>query len=600
MNLHPIDAAIIIAYFIIVFVMSAYLERRAERDIDAYFLGSRAIPWWMLGMSGSSTYFDISGTMWMVSVFYVLGMRGMWQHAFWAFPFAGFVMAYKAKWAYRSGVLTHMEWQIFRYGAGHAGQAARLVTIVITLTSLVLLLGYAGTGVAKFVAVFLPIDRTIVIPLLFGFTGLYVLLSGFFGVVYSDFFQTLLLSAAAVYISVLAFLKIDPIAFRAAVGDDWFSLTPLMKLPHASAEYPDLLGLLIVMWVSKGLISLLTASGGPEFQRFRAARTEAEASKVGLAWGVCISVRWCMVMGFTAFGLSILAKEGVVVDSESVLPLMLDKVLPVGIKGLVLAGLLAAFMSTFDSLVNVAASYIVNDLVKPIWKDASARALVKVSYVATIIIVALSILISLYTDRIAAIWNPINFALGAALIAPALLAAYWWRISGWSVCMSGALTLPAAFYVKVFTDMRELQYFPLLFSISLVSCLIGAFFFPPTPEEALKNYYRKVRPFGCWGPVRRALLAAGEDPHRFARDRFDIPVAIAGTAFFTLLYIFMMDLVLHNWSRVATLGVGLIAIAVFLYVCWWRVLKTTETHGAPANAVAYDNASPGEMPDEAL
>jgi solute:Na+ symporter, SSS family len=597
-GLHPIDGAIIVGYFILILTLGVYLERRAEKNLESYFLGGRSIPWWMLGMSGSSTYFDISGTMWMVSVFYVLGMLGMWQHAFWGFPFAGILLAYKAKWAYRSGVLTSMEWLIFRYGAGRAGQSARLMTIIIALTGTVLMLGYAGIGIAKFVEVFVPIDRNIVVPLIFGFTGLYVILSGFFGVVYSDFIQTLLLSFAAVYISLMAFLRIDPAAFQAAVGQDWTSLKPVMTLSQPSPDYVDLFGLLIAMWVFKGLVGLLAASGGPEFQRCRAARTEAEACKIGLAWGLVISVRWCMVMAFTVFGLSILAGQGAAVDSERVLPMMINEILPVGIKGLVLAGLLAAFMSTFDSTLNVAASYIVNDMVKPVWKTAGPRALVYVSYVATLVIVLLGIVISMYTEHIAAIWNPINFALGSALIAPAVLAAYWWRISGWAVCMSGACTLPAAFYVKAFTEMRELQYFPLLAGISLAACLAGAYLFPPTPEVALKNYYRKVRPFGAWGPVRRMLAAAGEDPRRFARDRYDIPVAIGGTVFFIMLYIFMMDLVLHNWPRVVILGTGLLGLALFLYVFWWRVLGA-EGEMREVNETAFGRGDPVVIPDEA-
>ncbi len=582
MNLNPIDAAIVVAYLILVLAIGAYMERRAKKDMESYFLGSGSMPWWLLGMSGSSTFFDITGTMWMVSVFYVLGMRGMWEHAFWCFPFAGFVLAYKAKWAYRSGVLTGMEWLVFRYGTGRAGQAARLVSVTIQLITLVLMLGYAGTGVGKFVAEFLPWDRSVIIPILFGFTGLYVILGGFFSVVYSDFIQTILLSFAALYIAVVAFLGIEPHAFRETVGSDWFSLLPVMRLPKPSADYPDLFGLLVVLWVSKGLIGLLSAAGGSmDFQRFRAARNEAEASKIGLAWGLVISVRWGMVMGFTAFGLSILAAQGNVVDSESVLPMMINRVLPVGIKGVIIAGLLAAFMSTFDSTLNVAASFIVNDLVKPTWKTASPRTLVRTGYAATAGVLALGIVISMYTESIAKIWNPINFALGAALIGPGLLGAYWWRLGGWAVVMSGACTLPAAFYIKVFTDWRELQYFPVLLGISVTSTLVGAFFFAPAPEEALKDFYRKVRPFGLWGPVRRMLEADGEDSRRPESDRYDIPVAIVGTAFFIVLYILVMDVVLHNWARAGILAACTGGGAVLLYRLWWRRLPLADSEDSP-------------------
>jgi len=573
-NLSPIDAAIVIAYLVLILGVGVYMERRAKKDMESYFLGGRSMPWWLLGMSGSSTFFDITGTMWMVSVFYVLGMRGMWQHAFWCFPFAGFVLAYKAKWAYRSGVLTGMEWLVFRYGTGRAGQAARLVNVIVQLIFLVLMLGYAGTGVGKFLAEFLPWDRSVVIPILFGFTGLYVILGGFFSVVYSDFIQTILLSFAAIYIGIVAFINIDPVAFREAVGADWFSLQPVMRLPAPSEEYPDLFGLLVVLWVSKGLIGLVSAGGGNvDFQRFRAARNEADASKIGLGWGLAISVRWGMVMGFTAFGLSILAGQGAAVDSESVLPMMINRVLPVGVKGIVIAGLLAAFMSTFDSTLNVAASFIVNDLVKPVWKTASPRTLVRTGYAATAGVLVLGIAISMYTESIAAIWNPINFALGAALIGPGLLGAYWWRLGGWAVVMSGACTLPAALCVKLFTDWRELQYFPVLLGVSLASTLIGAFVFSPPPDEALKNFYRKVRPFGLWGPVRKMLEQDGEDSRRPASDRYDIPIAIVGTAFFVVLYLLIMDVVLHNWWRAGVFAACTAVGGVFLYLVWWRRLE---------------------------
>jgi len=581
-NVNPIDAGIVVAYFVLILGVGTTMERRAGKNIESYFLAGRTLPWWLLGMSGSSTYFDITGTMWMVSVFYVLGMRGMWEHWFWCFPFAGFVLAYKAKWAYRSGVLTGMEWLVFRYGHGRAGQAARLVSVIISLIGIVLMLGYAGTGVGKFVEEFLPVERSVAIPLLFAFTGLYVVLGGFFSVVYSDLIQTILLSFAAVYIAVAAFVQIDPATFRHTVGADWFSVQPVWTLPDPPADYADPFGLLVMLWVTKGMIGLFgAAGGGADFQRFRAARNEADASKIGLAWGMVISVRWSLVMAFTAFGLSILADQGGTIDSERVLPMVLNRVLPVGVKGLVLAGLIAAFMSTFDSALNVAASFIVNDLVKPVWKRASPKALMRVSYAATLSVVVLGIVISLRTERIKEIWNPINFALGATLIAPGLLAPYWWRIGGWAHCVSGACTLPVAFYVKQFTDWNELRYFPLLAGISLVSCLIAAYVFWPAPTETLKDFYGKVRPFGWWAPVRRMLADDGEDPRRPERDRLDIPVAVVGTGFFIVLYLLMMDVVLHNWLRAACLAVAVAAGGAFLYVAWWRRLRPIDDGIAP-------------------
>jgi Na+/proline symporter len=191
------------------------------------------------------------------------------------------------------------------------------------------------------------------------------------------------------------------------------------------------------------------------------------------------------VIALTIFGLTFLNQTGQAVDSERVLPMVINRILPVGIKGLVLAGLIAAFMSTFDSGLNVAASYIVNDLVKPVWKNATAKQLIKISYLSTILLIATGVLISRHTESIRQIWNPINFALGAALIIPSLLAPYWWRIGGWAYCLSGLITLPAAFFIYFFTEWTELTYFPILTGLNLIVCLVAGFSFPPASPQTL-------------------------------------------------------------------------------------------------------------------
>ncbi|MCA9411529.1 MAG: hypothetical protein KC944_10000, partial [Candidatus Omnitrophica bacterium] len=577
MNLSWVDAGIVVVYLVAVLLVGVYMERRAGKDIQSYFLGGGTLPWWMLGMSGSSTYFDITGTMWMVSVFYVLGIRGMWEQWFWAFPFAGFAMAYKGKWAYRSGVLTGMEWLVFRYGTGRQGQSARLTMVLINLLIMVFMLGYAGIGVGIFLEEFLPFGRNTMVVGLFAITGLYVLLGGFFSVVWSDFFQTILLSVAAVYISVTAFLQIDPATFRTDVGDQWFQLAPVWRLDPTPEKYPDPFGLLVLLWVTKGVITLFQApGGGADFQRFRAAKNEADASKVGFAWGMVITVRWALVMSFTAYGLAILSETGNAVDSEAVLPMVLNRVLPVGIKGMVIAGLIAAFMSTFDSTLNVAASFVTNDLVKPIWKSATQKQLMLVSYLSTALLVMLGIAISFKTESIASIWNPINFALGSAAIVPFLLSAYWWRINGWSFCVSAAITLPIAFYIKVFTDLRELQYFPILFGSSLVATMIASVWLPSTSKESLIEFYDKVRPFGFWTPVRKWIEESGGNPARPKQDRGDLPIALLGTFFFVVLYLLMMDLVIHNWGRVWVLAALTLISGLGLYFFWWRRLAISD------------------------
>lgn len=566
--LQPVDAAIVAAYLLFALALGVWMQRRASKGLDSYFLGDKKIPWWILGMSGSSTYFDITGTMWIVSTFYVLGMKGMWVHWFWCFPFAGFALAYRAKWARRSPVLTGLEWYMFRFGEKGGGKQARLLELVISVTGMALMLGYAGTGIGKFASEYVPGSKNACVAVLFGITGIYVILGGFFSVAFTDLFQTIILSLAAIYISVVAFVRVSPEALHAVLPKDWYSIVPVWRTGKAGYE---LFGLLTLMWVSRGVLLLFSGAGGPGFQRFRAARNETEASKVGLLWGLSFTVRWVMVTAIVMFGLTTIRGA---VDPEKVLPRVINTMLPVGIKGLVLAGLLAAFMSTFDSTLNVASSFIVNDLVKPLLRKPREGLLMLFSYLSTFLLLCIGIVISFYTENIKDIWNPINFALGSCLIFPAVLKMYWWRFNGWAMLFSGLCVMPTAAYIKLFhSGMPELQYFPILAGLSLVTSTLFSFVTRSPERKVLVEYYRRVRPFGRWGRVRKAVLEEKPDFSFPARDRHDLLNAFLGTGMIVCLYLSPMYLMLRRWLPMAVAGSLFAAFAATLYFTWYRHLS---------------------------
>jgi Na+/proline symporter len=126
MKLPPVDVLIILAYLTAIVVLGTAMKRPAARNVGAYFLGERQLPWWALAMSGSSSYFDITGTMWIVSLFFVIGLKGMWVQWIWGFPITVFYLAYMGKWIRRSGVMTGSEWMRTRFDADKAGELARL------------------------------------------------------------------------------------------------------------------------------------------------------------------------------------------------------------------------------------------------------------------------------------------------------------------------------------------------------------------------------------------------------------------------------------------------------------------------------------------
>ncbi|MBI4556800.1 MAG: hypothetical protein HY706_04390 [Candidatus Hydrogenedentes bacterium] len=124
-RLSAVDVAVVLIYLAVVVILGTVMKRRAARNIGSYFLGERQLPWWALAMSGSSSYFDITGTMWIVSLFVVIGLKGFWVQWIWGFIIPVFYKAYMGKWIRRSGVMTGAEWMETRFGSGKPGELAR-------------------------------------------------------------------------------------------------------------------------------------------------------------------------------------------------------------------------------------------------------------------------------------------------------------------------------------------------------------------------------------------------------------------------------------------------------------------------------------------
>ena len=157
MNLHPIDLVIIGLYLIVVVVIGFLVSRRAGQDMDSYFLGGKSMPWWLLGIANASSMFDITGTMWLVYILFVYGMKGVWLPWLWPTFNQVFLMIYLAVWIRRSNVLTGAEWITTRFGPGRGGELSRISVVIFALASVIGFLGYAFQGIGKFTAVLLAL-----------------------------------------------------------------------------------------------------------------------------------------------------------------------------------------------------------------------------------------------------------------------------------------------------------------------------------------------------------------------------------------------------------------------------------------------------------
>lgn len=579
-----LDYSIIVFYFVAVIGIGFWYQRRAAKDLDAYFLGGKSMNWLMLSMAGAMSNYDISGTMWIVTLIALFGMKSMWNHWMWGFLMGAFFMAFMGKWVRRSGVMTGAEWMITRFGNGREGRAARTTYSLMAVVTLTAFTGYAFEGIGKFTAVYIPTglppeaSAQVCALGIFALTTLYVLLGGLYSVVVTNVIQTAILSVASIVIAAVAYTAVTPELLAEKLPHGWTSLGFPWKLENTAAlagsgyEGYKLFGALVIVWVVKGLLLNL---GGPgqmyDFQLFLSTRDAREAAKVGAAWSGFLSVRWAMAMG-----IALLAVSGSqdVSDPEQVMPVVLYHYLPMGFRGLVIAGLFAAFMSTFSATVNSAASYLVRDWWQPLsGAGAESRSLIWASYISTLLVVLAGIVIGMNVPSIDRIFSWIMMELGAAFVIPNVLRWFWWRLNGWGYATGTLLGLAGAVAIPFLPAMPLYVTFPAICALSLVGCLAGTWLTRPTDREVLVAFYRCVRPFGAWGPVREESGLTPEELHARSESPMLalVNVLMGGMAVMGI-YLAPMYLVGHwHAQAMAWLAVTAGSMAV-LYFTWYKTL----------------------------
>ncbi|MFC1557774.1 hypothetical protein ACFL40_00315 [candidate division KSB1 bacterium] len=573
--MYYIDVAIIIIYFVIVIGMGFYLQKRASKNLESYFLGERGMHWLALSITGSSSTFDITGTMWIVSMLFILGMKSMWIHWMWGIMMGAFFMSYMGKWVRRSNVVTGAEWMLTRFGNNRGGRIARLSYTILAVTTLTSFIGYAFQGIGKFASVYIPLEPSTCAIIIIGITTLYVLLGGLISVVFTNVIQTVILVFSGILISFVAYKKLSPDIIKQSIPKDWSSLIPVWRLEHLqgteNAQY-ELFGALVIVWVLKGL---LLNGGGPaqmfDFQVFLASRNSRDASKIGAAWSLFLIVRWGMAMGITLLAITGIASVN---DPEQVMPIVLKEYIPVGFRGIVIAGLLAAFMSTFSATVNSGASYIVRDIWQPYFKrNAAAKQLVKAGYIATVSLVLFGILLGLNAKSIAHIWNWLMMALGAGVIIPNVLRWYWWRMNGWGYAVGTVVGILLSLIVFFIPELPMYKFFPPIVLSSLAGCIIGSLATRPVDENTLVKFYSTVQPFGLWKRIRKASNLSGEEISAVSESPlYTILNVILGIIAITGFYLFPMFLVGHWYnSSMVCLGIALVSSIILIFT-WYKNL----------------------------
>lgn len=496
-----LDYWIVGAYLAGLLACGILLARKASKGSEAYFLGDRNLPWWALGASGMSSNLDAAGTMTIVTLLYLFGVHGFFieMRGGVVLPIAVF-LAFMGKWHRRSGVVTTAEWMQLRFGTGFGGKAARalaaLTYLAITVGMIVFFLAAAG----KFLATLLPFDATTCSVAMASIALVYTLMSGLYGVVWTDVFQGFLIAGAAVYVAIRGALLLDADLISHWEAARYNTLLPLLS-DKGLGEYEFFIAFLLA-WIAKGLIEGLGGSGGSAYmaQRFYAARSDRECQKVGMLWIALFSFRWPMALGFAIIGIALgIGGE----DPERLLPqVLMSDVFPDGIRGLTIAALLAASMSTFDSTINAGASYATRDLLMPLFPKASERMQVWFGYAASTVIVALGLAIALLgVESIVDVWVVIVIQLFPAFLAPFALRWFWGRFTGEGFSagiLAGFATSAWLAFSNTGQTLNEVETLAAVIAVSFLACVAGTYLSRPTDQRVLQQFYRKTRPNGLW------------------------------------------------------------------------------------------------------
>ncbi len=621
MRLSAIDLLIILVYLSATIAIGLILRKRAAKNIDSYFLGGKTLPWYMLGLSNASGMFDISGTMWLVTLLFVYGLKSIWIPWLWPVFNQIFLMIYLSAWLRRSEVLTGAAWIRTRFGDELGGRLSHMAVVIFAVIGVLGFLAYGFIGIGKFIEIFIPweVVRNYVpfevaprfVPHFYGilFTSIatfYVILGGMFSIVWTDVLQFTIMTISAVVIAAIAMNQVSPETLQSLVPDgwsnpffgwklnmDWSSYLPEVNEKIRSDGY-SLFGFFVMMMLFKGI---LVSAAGPapnyDMQKILSTRNPKEASLMsGFVSVILMPARYLMIAGFAILAIAFYDKLDLTVagrlDFENILPAAIEQFVPVGLTGILLAGLLAAFMSTFASTVNAAPAYLVNDLyLRYINPNASRKQSIYMSYLISLLVVVISTIIGFFITSINSILQWIVSALWGGYVASNVLKWYWWRFNGFGYFWGMVSGIAASLFVPFLTglvfpqlpaDIRPLYCFPVLLLISLIGCIAGTLLTKPDDEEVLLKFYRRVRPWGFWKPVHNKLLERYPDLKKnknFGRDMFNIAVGIVAQTALVALPIYII--IRAKTSLLVTVGI-LLVCGILLKKLWYDRLQQYPDH----------------------
>jgi Na+/proline symporter len=519
-----IDWLIVLAYLFLSLGIGIYFTKRASRNMSEYFVSGRNLPWWIIGTSMVATTFA-ADTPLVVTGW--IRTDGIWKNWFWwnyLFSHMFIVFVFSRLWR-RAEVITDNELIELRYSGKPAAFLRGFKAFYFATLFNFIVMGWVIRAMVKIIKVFFGFETTFAVILCIAIAFAYTTMSGLWGVALTDFFQYFV---ALIGTTLLAWIVVNSSAMGGFHGfleklnsiesHLSFFMTPSGGKPvsegfWSSSFFVFLVYISVIWWSSHN-----SDGGGYFIQRMCSARSERHAL-LGMAWFslnhyVIRFWPWALVAIFSLIVYPTAERaEG---DQEAMYVVVIRDFLGPGLKGLLFVSFLAAFMSTITTQLNWGASYLMNDIYKRfINKNASENHYIFISRLCTLVLTLLAGYFAFQIEDIGKAWIFL-WAMSAGIGLVLVLRWFWWRINAWSEISALIASLLTIFLLTLYTKSAnvplELKHQTIVIPVSILSWLIITYLTKPEPEETLLNFYRKIRPWGWWGPIARMSPGVNHPP----------------------------------------------------------------------------------------
>lgn len=585
MTLSTLDWGLIAAFFGITLAIGLYMARKSGNSSSDFFLSGRNMPWWLLGISMVATTFSADTPNLVTDIVRKNGVAGNW--VWWAFLLTGMltVFVYARLWR-RSGVLTDLEFYELRYSGKEAAFLRGFRAIYLGVVFNVLVMAAVCLAAIKIGGTMLGISPIQTLLIASVVTVAYSAIGGLKGIIWTDFFQFTIAMVGTIW-AAYVIINLPEIGGleRLLSHENVSGKLNFMPDPNDTETFISLLIIpLAVQWWAAYYPGAEPGGGGYIAQRMLAAKDEKNAVGATLLFNIAhYALRpwpWILIALASLIVFPDLASiqnafpgiEAEVIDDDLAYPAMLTY-LPQGLLGIVIASLIAAFMSTISTHLNWGSSYIVNDFYKRFVNEtASEKELVNIGRISTLVLMILSAVIALFLQSAKAAFD-IIVLMGAGTGLLFILRWFWWRINAYSEIAAMIISFLVAVVFKFILPEGVLEgHIELILSVAIttIGWVVVTYLTNPTDNKTLINFYTLIKPYSQgWTKVAQQAVASGEIQEEEITTG-KLPRELAGMiagVFLVYAALFTVGFWLYGNVQGAVLGLGLCII------CTWAVNK---------------------------